>query len=114
LLQFSLISPVPNKIGHIRSLAAAWFLGLFLFIYAEKLLHSHLGAQHINKMQAHLSAPSACALCEFQPGKDAELFTQPAVSAPILELPFQPVQLSAILHDLYFSTHGDRGPPFLA
>lgn len=97
----------------IRTITAAWFLGLFLFIYAEKLLHSHLAADHINKEQAHVSGNNNCALCDFQPGKEAEIIAPCMTIVPaegVVEPLIRPV---AILHELWNSVFGDRGPPFL-
>ena len=50
-----------------RTVMAAWFLGLFLFIYTEKLLHTHKEADHINKTESHVSSCNTCALCDLQP-----------------------------------------------
>ena len=105
---------MPQNSSHIRTVAAAWFLGLFLFIYAEKLWHGHQAAAHINKQQAHVASPGSCALCDLQPGKDAEIMeplTKLPVSVPIL---VQTVRTISILHDLFCTARGDRGPPSIA
>lgn len=90
---------------------AAWFLGLFLFIYAEKLVHTHKEADHVNKKEAHVSASNTCALCDFQPGKDAELSPAAINKPPFLFIAVLTEKPAVILHVLYYSAHGDRGPP---
>ncbi len=102
-----------NKSLHSRTIAAAFFLGLFLFIYGEKLLHTHISTGHINKEKAHVSTSSSCALCDLQPGKDAELNEPASALISFTYLPFQSIRPASILHELYFAIDGDRGPPSL-
>ena len=90
---------------------AAWFLGLFLFIYTEKLLHTHKEADHINKTESHVSSCNTCALCDLQPGKDAELSSPPLTDVPSRLLPVQSERPASILFDRFFTRQGDRGPP---
>lgn len=97
----------------IRTLTAAWFLGLFLFIYAEKLLHTHLASDHINKEEAHVSSSNNCALCDFQPGKEAEIMEPCMTLIPAAASAVLVIRPASILHELWKPVFGDRGPPSL-
>jgi len=47
---------------------------MFLFIQAEKLLHTHPNVdQFAFAKQPTVSSPKGCFICDFQLGKDAEL-----------------------------------------
>lgn len=56
----------------IKKSISAFFLGLFLFVYAEKAFHAH--SQDIFEKQnvgiTKYSGKTACAICDFQLSKD--------------------------------------------
>ena len=109
-----MLTAAPDK----RSVISAIFFGLFLFIFAEKLLHTHIAADHINKEQAHVAAPSTCALCDFQPGQDPVLLEPETKPAYFICLPAPAARPITVYHDLFIAVHSERGftpffpPPF--
>lgn len=61
-------------VRNIRVWSAGCFLVMFLFIHAEKLLHTHRSTDHlVANNQSTVSSPKGCAICDFQLGKDAQL-----------------------------------------
>ena len=97
----------------IKKIISVFFLGLFLFVYAEKAFHAH--DQDIVEKQnsgiAKYSGKTACAICDFQLSKDFQPPLRVFVSKNVSFLKESHILTEAQIISSTVTSSKDRAPP---
>ncbi|HMU45318.1 MAG TPA: hypothetical protein PKC72_03070 [Chitinophagaceae bacterium] len=97
----------------IKRIISAFFLGLFLFVYAEKAFHAH--DQGIVEKQnsgiTKYSGKTACAICDFQLSKDFQTPLPVFVSKNFSFLKESHLLTEAQIISLTVTSSKGRAPP---
>jgi hypothetical protein len=96
-----------------RKIIASLLLALLVFIYAEKVFHTHIKAAN-NTEQSGISITSnnaGCVICDFTVAKDAELPESFGTAIPYTFLVKEYTSASIAYHFQTGNTSSDRGPP---
>ena len=108
---FCFVSMSPNIIY--RKLTASLLLALFVFIYAEKIFHTH-STRTDNKGQTEFSTVSkkaVCTICNYTVAKDSQLPEPVSIDNPFSFLLKEYISGSASYHFLTDNYSSYRGPP---
>jgi hypothetical protein len=96
-----------------RKVIASVLLVVFIFIYAEKVFHTHQGADnHTSQKAIVVKLLSAnCAICDFQVAKNAEIPVLTSTSLPLIFLQTEFAGSFTCYHYLPATQISNRGPP---
>jgi hypothetical protein len=85
---------------------------IFLFVYTEKIFHSHSKIHVPDPLHCSISGTSTCQICDFQAAKDAVIPQITVACSPFLPLFNLPVFPAESLSPGIERYENERGPPF--